>query len=416
MIELNTIKQTAQGFRDDMTAFLDRLIRFESLSGHEGPAMEWVYNEFMDIADVCEKVPIPESIVDDPEFCDTYRGEAYEGRPNIRVVLKGDGSGKSVLFNTHVDVVPGTDRQERPFDPFVRDGAMYGRGSCDAKGQVAVLWTMLKTMKKLGIRPKGDIILHIVVDEETGGNGTLAMIREGDSADCCVNLEPCSNHICPSIRGSVWYTATCYGRAGHAGSAEVTVSALDMAVEAMRIIKEYHDELLKNTIDDDPLFSVFKNPMPVCIGELHAGNWPTIAPEKAEFKGMFGFLTTPREEVMHEIEHRVRTRGPEWLKDNFDIVFPYRHDAARLDPSHPIVTTMAGAFRDCGLSDELKGVTTSMDGWMYSRLSGIPTVATGCGSLSDAHTINEHVVLDEVIDCAVGLVEFIRRFSGNDES
>ncbi len=413
MIESAAIRQAAGSLRDEMTSFLDRLVRFESLSGYEGPAMKWLYDRFSGLADICESVPIPDDITNDPEYSSIdLPGEPYETRPNLRLVVKGEGGGRSIILNSHVDVVPGTDKQERPFDPFVRDGAMYGRGTCDAKGQVAVFWVMLSMMKKLNIRPKGDIIFHIVVDEETGGNGTLAMVRHGDTADCCINLEPCQNRICPSIRGSVWYRATCYGRAGHAGSAQVTVSAIDLACEAMQIIKQYHDELLEATINEDPLFAVYDNPMPVCIGQLNAGNWPTTAAEKAEFRGMFGYLTTPRETVMEEIETRIRTRGPEWLKDNFEIEFPYRHDSALLDPAHPFVTAMQDAFRAQNLPTDLKGITTSMDGWMYSRLLGIPTVATGCGDLAVAHTINEHVVLDDVIDCAAGLVEFIQQWSG----
>ena len=77
------------------------------------------------------------------------------------------------------------------------------------------MWTVLKAMKKLGIRPKGDVILHIVVEEETGGNGTLALIRDGVQAECCLNLEPCSNNMLASIRGAVWFTGIVQGKAGH---------------------------------------------------------------------------------------------------------------------------------------------------------------------------------------------------------
>ena len=147
MIEKEKILQTCDDLIVDTAIFLMRLIQFESTSGYEGPAMEWLYNQFKDISDECEPIPVPEDIVDDPDFGFRIDDRPYEGRPNLRVALKGDGTGKSVIFNAHVDVVPPSKGQLRPFDPYVDEGILYGRGACDDKGQVAVLWTVFKALK-----------------------------------------------------------------------------------------------------------------------------------------------------------------------------------------------------------------------------------------------------------------------------
>ncbi|MCE5249634.1 M20/M25/M40 family metallo-hydrolase [bacterium] len=415
MTDRKTLRNTCLGYEKEAAAFLDRLVRFESVSGYEGPAMEWLYGQFSGLADICEKVSVPESIIHDTEYSSKVDKQPYEGRPNVRVVLRGDSSGRSVIFNAHADVVPPTKKQPRPFDPFVRDGAMYGRGTCDDKGQIAVLWVMLRALKELGVRPKGDVILHLVIEEEAGGNGTLALVRSGERADCCIDLEPLSNTICTSIRGSVWFEGVCHGRAGHSGSAQTTVSALKMAMEAIGIIEDYHDDLLARTIHDDPLFTAFKNPMPVNFGELHAGNWPTIAPEQAVFSGIFGFLTTPREEVMRELTERVRTRGPEWLRDNYEMTFPYRHDTSRIDPGLTFVKVLAACYEAAGIQTRIAGATTSMDAWLYNNLLGVPTLATGCGNLEDAHTINEHIGLRDVVATASVLAMFVCEWCGIDK-
>jgi len=411
-MDIHAIQTTCVELQDEMTAFLDRLIRFESVPGHEGPAMHWLHQQFTGLADACEKVPVPDSIVDDPEYSSLLERQPYGARPNVRVVLRGDGTGRSVIFNAHADVVPPTGKQERPFDPFVRDGAMYGRGTCDDKGQIAVLWSVLRAMKKLGIRPRGDVILHLVIEEEPGGNGTLALLRRGEKADCCINLEPCSNRVCPSVRGSVWFTGTVHGKAGHSGTAQVTVSALKMAIEAIRIIEEYHDELLARTIGEDPLYAGKHNPMPVNFGELHAGNWPTIAPEEAYFSGIFGFLTTPRETVMREIVERIKTRGHPWLNEHVELQFPYRHDPCRTDPDLPFVKLLAESYGEIGVASSLSAATTSMDAWLYPGISGIPALATGCGDLEDAHTINEHIGLRDIVMEAAVLIRFIEKWCG----
>ena len=55
------VLDVCRGLKDDMTAFLDRLMRFPSVSGYEGPAMNWLHDQMGPLADVCELVPVPES-------------------------------------------------------------------------------------------------------------------------------------------------------------------------------------------------------------------------------------------------------------------------------------------------------------------------------------------------------------------
>ena len=412
MVDKEKIIKACDDLLVDASIFLVRLIQFETTSSYEGPTIDWLYDRFKEYTDECEKIPVPENIVDDPDYSFRIKDRPYEGRPNIRAVLKGDGTGKSVIFNAHVDVVPPSKGQQRPFDPYVEDGVLYGRGACDDKGQIAVLWAMCKSIKKLGIRPKGDVILHLVIEEETGGNGTLAMIRRGEKADCCINLEPTRNNILTSIRGAVWFTSKFYGKAGHSGSAHQTVSALDMAIEGIKIIKEYHDDLLEETINDDPLFAKIANPMPVTFGQNEGGDWPAMAPQKQTFKGVFGFLTTPKEVVMQELIDRVRTRGPVWLKDNFEMTFQYRHDTSRIEPDMPFVKILERCYQDMGIKTEIGAMPASTDAWFYTNILKIPTLVTGCGDLGDAHTEKENVVLTDVIKTAAVLTEFIKDWCG----
>ena len=411
MPDNDTIRAVCNDLKESMTVFLDRLLRFESTPGYEGPAIDWLYEQFKDIADVCEKVPVPEDIVNDPDYQFRIDDRPYKDRPDLRLVLKGNGTGKSVIFNAHVDVVPPSVNHDRPFDPYIKDGAMYGRGASDDKGEIAVIWTMLKAIKKLGLKPAGDVIFHIVIEEETGGNGTLNFIRTKEKADCCINLDG-GGGIYTSSRGAVWFTGTVQGRAGHSGSAKTTVSAFKMAVEAMNIIEQYHEELLASTKDDDPLFSGMDNPMPVTFGEIHAGDWPAMAPQKAVFKGVFGFLTTPKEEVMEQLVERVKTRGPEWLRDNFEMTFQYKHDISRIDPHLPFVTLLRECYKKMGVDMKIKGLPASGDACFYTNLLGVPAVMAGMCELQTAHTDYEHVILDKInVESAV-LILFIREWCG----
>ena len=180
-----------------------------------------------------------------------------------------------------------------------------------------------------------------------------------------------------------------------------------MAIEAMRIIEEYHDELLAKTHADDPLFLKFKNPMSVTFGQLTAGDWPAMAPQKAVFKGVFGLLTTPKEEVMRELVERLKTRGPEWLNDHFEITFQYRHDTCRIDPRLPFVQKLVDCYQVMGVKTEIAAQPASSDTWFYTNIMKIPALSTGAGEIADCHTATEKVTLRELSVEAAIMILFL---------
>lgn len=99
------------------------------------------------------------------------RYEKQTGRPNLVTRLRGKGERPPLLFYGHTDVVSvdGQAWDVPPFDAVEKDGILYGRGTLDMKAGVAMLVHSLLRAKEQGLRPSGDMILAIVVDEETGG-------------------------------------------------------------------------------------------------------------------------------------------------------------------------------------------------------------------------------------------------------
>ncbi|MBW7455794.1 M20/M25/M40 family metallo-hydrolase, partial [Paenibacillus sepulcri] len=114
------------------------------------------------------------------------RGHYYENRPNVVGVWKGTGGGRSLILNGHIDTMP-FDQLDKwtshPLQPTRSEGKLYGRGSCDMKAGVAAMIMAVENLVKHGMRLKGDVILQSVVDEEGGGNGTLACLDRGYRAD-----------------------------------------------------------------------------------------------------------------------------------------------------------------------------------------------------------------------------------------
>ncbi|MFO8081699.1 MAG: M20/M25/M40 family metallo-hydrolase [Armatimonadota bacterium] len=408
----NEYIEAAPELRDYAIELLSDLIAFESTVGNEGPAMRYMHDRMEAVADEVEYVPVTEDIKDDPDYSYPVVTE-YGDRPNVRAVRKGTGGGKSVILNTHLDVVPPSSGHEDPFKARLEDGVIHGRGACDAKGQATTIWLLFKLLDDLDIQLAGDIIAHLVIEEEIGGNGSVAMARYGDTADACVVLEPTNFILLPQVRGAVWFDANVYGQAGHSGMPGGTVSALLKAIDIVGYFTEYHDRILEESRGKFPLFDQFENPMPLTVGQLESGDWPAQAPRRANLKGVLGLLPDrTKEQVMEEMEACVRESGDEWLADpdNFEIEFTYRHDANVIPPDHPVVLALQDSAQAVGKDGEVSAMTASCDAWLYNNQLEIPTVVFGPGNLGVAHSDQEQIPVGEMLDAAAALATFMDGF------
>ena len=410
-IPLDDLRAAVNAVRGDTERFLCDLIRVPSLPGQEADAIDRAAKWFDGVAEV-ERVPLSDDLLRDEDYADPVKGLHYAGRSNLRLRMPGSNGGRSLLFNTHLDVVPASEGQDRPFDPVVESGIVRGRGACDAKGQAATIFTAFAALKRLGVRLDGDLLAHLVVEEEVGGNGTLAMARRGEKADACIVMEPTEMRILSSVRGAVWFHVECTGKPGHSGRAGDTVSALKMAIQVIAILERYHAKLLAES-RGIPLFDQFPNPMPITFGKLEAGNWPASAPARAVLEGVLGLLPNKtRYQVMDEMRQAIQAEGDAWVREHVELAFMYRHDSHVLDPSHPLPTGLAAACRETGGAGEISAMTASCDSWFYNNQLGIPSVVFGPGTLGVAHSREEHILLDDIGKAAVVLLQFAQNWCG----
>ncbi len=411
-LDQNTIRNTVAELMPSMAEFLSRLISFPSTSGKEHDLICWAEEAFKRIGVEVHRVPLSNAIKDDEDYSSPIADIDYEGRFNLRLCLPGTGDGKRLLLNSHVDVVPPSQGQEQPFEPREIDGVIHGRGACDAKGQVATIYLVLAALKKLNAPLSGDLIAHVVNEEENGGNGTLAMVRAGEKADACVVMEPTTNRIYSSVRGAIWFRILCQGKPGHSGRAGDTVSALTLARKAMDVLEAYHADLLAAS-RGIPLFDAYENPMPITFGRCEAGVWPAIAPARAVVEGVLGLLPNKtRYQVMDEVRAALDNCGDERMKDRVRLEFMYRHDSHVLDPEHDLVRTLKHACGQWGLPVEVDAMTASCDSWFYNNQLGIPAVVYGPGTLAYAHTNEEQIALDDIAKAGCVLTDFAAAWCG----
>ena len=395
--------------------FLFELIRIPSTRGDEGPVNKLIFEKLHKYCDKAELMQIPESFKNDPDYSWPLADLTYQDTQNLRLHIKGNSpsDGKSLVINAHTDVVPPSKGQIDPFKPKLIENIVYGRGACDDKGQIAVLYLLIKVLNRLKLKPQGDLFFDLVVEEENGGNGTLFMVRNPVYTDAAIVLEPTEMKICAATRGAVWFEVHVRGKSGHSGSSKKPVSALKMALKAMAAIEKYHDKLLHSSRGINKLFDEYNDPMPVTFGMIEAGDWPATVPATALFKGLLGFLPDRTiQEIQSGLINTIRESEDTWLSENFEIIFNMlNNEGCEIPVDHPLVQTLQLARRDAGKKPIVSGLTAACDSWRYNNQLNIPTIVLGAGSLWDyAHSNNEQIKVAEILDCAKTLLYFVDRW------
>ncbi|MDM5186955.1 acetylornithine deacetylase [Bacillus sp. DX4.1] len=126
--------------------------------------------------------------------------DVYPNDPNVVGVKKGTAgdSHKSLIINGHMDVAEvsqGESWETGPFEPFVREGWLVGRGAADMKGGIAGALFAIQLLQEAGIELPGDLIFQSVIGEEVGEAGTLQCCKRGYDADFAVVVDTSNLHM-----------------------------------------------------------------------------------------------------------------------------------------------------------------------------------------------------------------------------
>ena len=408
----------AQALKEDMASFLLDLVRAKSTVMEEIRAQEIALARLEDMGLSPWLSPIQESLKQDPEYSFADQDLVYDGRRgNVLCRIPGRGGGRSLILQSHLDVVPAEPDWPEAFAPSRRGDWVSGRGASDAKGQVACIALCIQILKALRIELCGDLTIQWVIEEEVGGNGALAAIREGHRADGVVVLEPSDLQIHPANRGAIWYRIAFAGKSVHMGRIAEGVSAIDKAIEAIRLLRAYEKRLLFES-QNVPLFERYDRPVQLNVGTIHGGLIPSMVPGSCVIEGGVGFLpNTSMSKVKEDIRAALLSSEDAWLREHFALDFPKLHnDSYQTDPKHDLVRSFHRASGEIGLGSEVFGWNVSCDARLYSRLAGLPTVVFGPGSISKAHSREEGIDLDEICRASACLALFVSQWCGTERS
>jgi len=397
---------------DQARALLLDLIRIPSTTGNEGPAAELVLDRCRQLGVQAEQVPVPADIKQDPDYTFADQELIYEGRGNIIAHRRGTGGGRSLIVQSHLDVVPAQDWAQA-FDPVVDGDFVVGRGACDAKGQVVAILLALQALDDAGVRLRGEVQAQFVIEEEVGGNGALALIAQGYRADAALIMECTDLQIHPANRGAMWFRLRVTGKSVHMGRAHEGVNAIEKMAALFPALRQYERRIVAQSAGQ-PLFERYERPVQVNLGMIRAGDWPSTVPGEAVLEGGVGFLPNKRmAEVKRELREVIEGAADEWTRAHYELDFPKLHnDAYADDPNHPAVAALAQSCRELGIEAEVFGWNVSCDARLYHHRGKMPTIVFGAGRMSDAHAAGEKIDFRQVLQAAQGVALMCAKWCG----
>jgi succinyl-diaminopimelate desuccinylase len=360
---------------------------------------------------------------------------AAEGRPehtrthprvNVVGLRRGRSDRPTVHLNGHFDVVPaGAGWTVDPFGGVVRDGRIYGRGSCDMKAGIAAAVYAAEAIRRAGIEIAGSIEVSGTVDEESGGFAGVAYLAEqrrisSDRIDYVIIPEPLNvDRVCIGHRGVYWFELETRGRIAHGSMPFLGVSAIHhMGIVLDRLRRELMPALASRTTQM-PVVPPDARHATLNINGINGGQpvdgiqTPCVADVcRAVFDRRFlveeGFDATKAE--ITALLHRLSTDVPAFaytLKDLM-VVHPVQTPA-----DSPLVAALERhVARVVGRPATQIASPGTYDHKHVDRIGGIKQcVAYGPGILDLAHQPDEWCAVDDVINAtkvlALTLLELV---------
>ena len=336
------------------------------------------------------------------------RQPVHPGRENLIARLDGtlspEDGGELLLLDSHQDTVPVDGMTIEPFAPEIRDGRLYGRGSCDTKGGMAAALAAVSRLAEQRPRGMPTVLIVFSVNEEYGFTGALAAAELCLGAapgrivprrpDAAVVVEPTGLEVVVAHKGMVRWRCSTRGRAAHSSQPEAGENAIYRMAPVLSAIEGYARDVV-GSLATHPICG----PATLSVGTIRGGVSVNTVPDRCtiEFDRRVPPGEDPDEAWQQLIDHLAEAGGPDLPVEHEP---PYlvgpplsdEHNAAAAERLGKAVREVTGECRQVG-------VPYGTDAPHFAAV-GIPTVVFGPGRLAQAHTEDEWIELGEVEQAA----------------
>lgn len=404
------LKQTLEAHKNEYLAHLKQLVSLDTQvlghgidGGKEENGQAFIEKTLKAMGASVSREPVTEEMIQRGlrEHSEGNPGHNYTDykRENLVGYFKG-GKGRSLIFNGHVDTMPAGEMslwETDPWTPTEKDGKLYGLGSADMKGGLMASIMAVKLLQDAEIALPGDVRILSVIDEEGGGNGSLAAMLAGHRADAAVVCEHTADSLIVAHMGFIFFQVDVSGVALHSGRKWDGVNAIDKAVLLMQALKDLENKwLLKYK---HPLLP----PPNLNVGVISGGSAGSTVPDLCTFKLCLHYQPNVQtyDSVVKEVTDALllRSQGDEWLKDNPPRISIYQAGGAfEMDPDHEFVKTAKLSFKEAfGFNPQVVGSPAGCDARLLRNIGKMPVFISGPG-LGQGHRPNEYVEIDEYLN------------------
>ena len=321
------------------------------------------------------------------------------------------GSGEKVIvFDSHIDTVGIGDPHEWQWDPFegkVEDGVLYARGACDEKNSTPGMVYGLAAARDLGLLEGWTAWYFGNMEEWCDGiaPNTFVEVDPKIRPDFVVIGEPTKMNVYRGHKGRVELKVTAKGVSAHAASNHLGINAIYLLLPVIAGIRDLEPEL-----GDDPFLGHGK----ITVSDMVVKT-PSInaVPDEAviyiDRRMTFG---ETQEEAIAQVEALIPEESKDRVKVEalfYDVpsytgfVFPVDKyfPAWAIPEEHELVQAGLETRRLIGLEDAPAGKWSfSTNGIYWAGKAGIPSIGFGPGDEVTAHTVNDSVILDDVVKAA----------------
>jgi len=316
------------------------------------------------------------------------RQEVFPGRPNLMAHWPEQGGEKSLMLESHMDTVTVEGMTIDPFAAEIRDGKMFGRGTCDTKGTTAAFLTALDIAKRNGQLPADKLYFVGAMSEETGCDGATALMQHGFRTDAAIVGEPTSCQVVTAHKGPLWLEVETTGRSCHAATPEDGSNAIEAMSRLIQFVHGPWAEYIQQT--SHPVLG--KSTSQVTM--IRGGSKVNIIPAwcRAQIDSRF----IPGRSFDDLIADFKRMLAEHLGSDSaFDILDAKSFYPLDTPTDAPLVTKLMNICRDVNGQTGAQGVNYFADTGPFSH-EGITSVLFGAGDIAQAHTAEEYLDLDQL--------------------
>ena len=339
--------------------------------------------------------------------------QSYLTKYGIKSTLVHDESGKKanlyatigrtdiggVMLSGHTDVVPvkGQNWDTDPFCLTEADDKLYGRGSADMKGFIALVLSRVPAMISKELNKP--IHLAFSYDEEIGCVGVKRLLdlieHQPVKPHCCIIGEPTSMEVVIGHKGKCSHRVRVRGHACHSGQAPFGVNAVNYAAELIVYIRQLAREKEKN----GPFDKDYEVPYTTLhTGTVNGGTALNIVPNLCQFDFEIRHL---HEEDPKYLLDKIKSYARDNLQvemnsisaeTGIDFETLATYPGLLTDPSSEFVFYIKQLLDNDAHSKAIFGT----EGGLFQQRLGIPTLVCGPGSIDQAHKPNEYLSLEQL--------------------